>query len=153
MRPFSFILDNFLRGKEYYIPLRRLLDMLLSLSITSFLFQNIYFSYSLLDISDYKGIINFFMSGQFFVPLFLFLLVHFVCYLIAYGFFSFTTTIKTTMWREEIISYNISEKKLNKAGRMIKVNQVITFPEKINSSWFIQSYNAIKDGVSREQWD
>lgn len=71
-------------------------------------------------IESAKELKNFLLSGQFFIPLFLFLVVHLFCYIVNYGFFVLTTTSKTTKWREDIISHSISKKEFNRVGRAAK---------------------------------
>jgi len=77
MQPFADYLNDFFKGKSLYSPIVRALGVLLSASIASAMFKRRYFDYTLLDITDYKGIYRFFISGDFAVPLILFVVVHY----------------------------------------------------------------------------
>ncbi|MEP6676761.1 MAG: hypothetical protein ABJA78_16495 [Ferruginibacter sp.] len=85
----TFFFENYLRGKDVLPIVRRIVDPLLSLTISSTLFERFYFKYKWLDISDYKGILDFVVKGRFVVPLTLFVIVHFVIRFFTNLLFSF----------------------------------------------------------------
>lgn len=152
MQQFSFILDNFLRGRATYAPLRRILDVVFSLSIASFLFERFYFEYQWLDITDYKGIINFFIKGDFIVPFLLFLASHYLTYGIAFAFFTLSTTRKSTKWITRIIKFKLKKRDFADLTKKINNNPAIKMPVKLQSSWVINTYHALKESVNEEQW-
>ncbi len=147
MKQLSFILDNYLRGKATYGPVRRIVDILLSVSIASFLFEAFYFKYQLMDIGDYKSIINFFIKGHFIVPLLLSLLAHYVTYFIAYSFFSLSTTKKSTKWITGIVKFKLKKKDMESLTRKMNKNGVVNMPVKFEPSWIVETYLALKASV------
>ena len=77
MQNLGLIVADFLKGKSIYAPLRRVLSLLFTISIASYLFERFYGPYEWFDITDYKGIVDFLIKGDFFIPFSLFLIVHF----------------------------------------------------------------------------
>jgi hypothetical protein len=153
MQLFSFILDNYLKGRSTYAPLRRILDFLFSASITSFLFQKLYFKYHWLDITDYKGIIDFFINGNFFIPFILFLIVHFGTYFLAYGFFSLTTLHKSARWIKKVLRFRLKRKDISGIAKKVNKNPVVVLPWKLDATILLKYYNHIKKTVPAEQWE
>jgi|GEM_PF-1926752 hypothetical protein len=152
MKQLSFILDNYLRGKATYGPVRRIVDILLSVSIASFLFETFYFKYQLMDVSDYKSIIHFFVKGYFIVPLLLFLAAHYITYFISYSFFTLSTTKKSTKWITGIVKFKLKKKDMESLTRKMNKNGVVEMPVKFEPSWIAQTYIALKASVQPEQW-
>lgn len=152
MQPFSFIVDNFLKGKETYAPIRRILGMLLSISAASFLFETFYFRYQWLDITDYKGIVDFFIRGNFVIPLILFLFVHYMIYLAGTILFSLTINKKSTKWISEIVKLKIKKKDLDKLSKGMYKGSGVKLPFKVPQTWFVQIYLHLKNSIHERQW-
>ena len=55
--------------------LKRIFNILLVGSITSFLFVRAYFEYDIIDASNYQGLYQFFINGEFIVPFALFFII------------------------------------------------------------------------------
>jgi hypothetical protein len=55
---------------------RAFLNFVFVASITSFVFQRVYFNYHIIDIANYQLVFDFFVSGNFFIPLLLFLVTY-----------------------------------------------------------------------------
>jgi hypothetical protein len=151
MQPISTILDNFLRGRATYAPMRRVLNVIFSISIAAFLFKRFYFQYELLDISDYKGAINFLINGDFIVPLILFVISHYLTHFIGYIFFALTTTRKSTRWISKIVKIKIKKKDLEFNTAKINKTGLVKLP-KIDRSWIMDSYNLLKGILDDKQW-
>jgi len=77
MTRYLFFIEDYLRGKPVFSIISRMLNILFSISISSFFFEKFYFKYFWLDITDYKTILDFFIKGYFFVPFSIFIVVHF----------------------------------------------------------------------------
>ncbi len=152
MKQLSFLLDNYLHGKATFGPMRRILDMILSVSIASFLFEAFYFRYELMDISDYKSLINFFIKGYFIVPLLLFLSAHYCTYLISYSFFSLSTTKQSAKWITRIVKFKLKKKDMESVTRKINKNDLVDMPVKFEPSWIVKTYLDLKTSVQPEQW-
>lgn len=151
MKQLSFIVDNYLRGKATFGPVRQIVDILLSVSIASFLFEAFYFNYQLMDIGDYKNIINFFIKGHFIIPLFLFVAAHYITYFIAYSFFILSTTKRSTKWIIGIVKFRLKKKDMESLTRRMNKNMVVNMPVKFETSWMIEAYLALKASVQPDQ--
>jgi len=146
--------DDYLRGKEVYPPARRILNFLFSASITSFLFEKFYFKYQWMDISDYKGILNFFIKGDFFIPFSIFIIVHFGLWIFSSALFSVTMTLKSSKVLKNIINYRFTKKEqkdVRKAAKLINKNRVIQLPTPLTEEAFMGVYEHIKRTVPPEQ--
>jgi hypothetical protein len=152
MKQLSFIIDNYLRGKATYGPIRQIVDILMSMSIASFLFEAFYFKYQLMDIGDYKSIINFFIKGYFIVPLFLFLIAHYVTYFMAYSFFTLSTTKKSMKWITGIVKFKLEKKDIDSLKQKVSKSNIVDMPLKFEPSWIAETYIALKASVQPEQW-
>ena len=64
MKELLLYVSDYLKGKSIYSPVLRFLNFYLSASIASSIFKRFYFNYSLLDLTDYKGIYNYFIRGS-----------------------------------------------------------------------------------------
>jgi hypothetical protein len=69
-------------SKSTSSKLRGFLNFVFTASITAALFQSIYFKYEVYDITDYKVIVDFFLTGNFFIPFILFLIIYRITYYI-----------------------------------------------------------------------
>ena len=76
MNEVFFIAGDYLKGKSIYPAFRRILNLLLNISISSFIYEKCYGVYSWLNYNDYKGILTFFIKGNFFIPLSIFIVVY-----------------------------------------------------------------------------
>ena len=103
----SFIAD-FLNGKSIFTPLKRFLNILFSVCIASWIFRKMYFRYVLLDASDLKGIYHFLVSGEFIIPLMIFMVVHFSAGFLSRSVFELGTLYFSDRWRNRILRLQIS---------------------------------------------
>src|SRR5437867_1618468 len=76
MNQLFLVAADYLKGRPVYAPIRRGLNFLFIVSITSFIYQKFYGSYTWYDITNYKAILNFFINGDFFIPLSIYLIVY-----------------------------------------------------------------------------
>lgn len=109
MNEYFFVVGDYLKGKPVYPVIRRFLNLLFSTSLTSFLFENFYFKYTLYDITDYKSIFDFFINGSFFVPFSIFIIIHFFLDWISDGFFLIFSMRKSSEIVTEIYNYELNK--------------------------------------------
>lgn len=152
MQPFSFILDNFLRGKETYAPMRRVLNIIFSLSIASFLFETFYFRYEWMDLTDYKGFLHFFVDGDFIIPFILFLVAHYVTYFMGSLIFTLTTNKTSTKWISNIVKIKIKKRDLDNLTKRVYKNRALKLPFKVEQSWLVHTYLHLKQSIHARQW-
>lgn len=148
----NLILDNYLNGKATFGPIRRILDMIFSASIASFLFKRFYFNYQFLDITDYKGIFEFFLDGRFFIPLALFAFVHYGLYLISSIFFILTTTRQSRKWVQSIIRAKVTKKDITGTRKQLKKHAITRNYINLTPSWIADTYKILKESITQEQW-
>jgi len=74
----TFFFQNYLKGKDILPIIRRIFDPLLTIVISSYLFERFYFKYKWIDISDYKSILDFLFKGHFIIPVSIFIIVYLI---------------------------------------------------------------------------
>ncbi len=75
MKSLISISDDYLEGKSIQTRIKRILNIIFSCFITSFVYIKFYGSYQWYDYNDYKGILNFILDGKFIIPIALFYIV------------------------------------------------------------------------------
>lgn len=74
----NLLFQEYLEGKDgLFMKFSRLLSPLLSINICSFIWEKYFFKYQWMDITDYRVVLDFFLKGNFIIPLSLFIIVHF----------------------------------------------------------------------------
>lgn len=134
MNEYLFVVGDYLKGKPTYPVIRRLLNLLFSISLTSFLFKIFYFPYRLYDITDYKSIISFFIEGNFFVPFSIFIIIHYFLDWISEGFFALFTLRKSSEIVTEIYNYELNKYDYKSVLGKINNNPFIKMPINFNKS-------------------
>ena len=69
-------IEQYLKGKDVIRVIQRIFGPILTATITSHLLEKFYYKYNWIDISDYKGALNFIFKGGFIIPASLFIVVH-----------------------------------------------------------------------------
>jgi len=153
MDKYFFFIGDYLRGKPVYQPLSRILNLLFSISISSFLFEKFYFKYNLLDVTDYKGILDFLIKGQFVVPFAIFLIVH---YVLSYGsdmLFSIVTFRTVAKWQKYAYELEFTKRESKKILKKIYQNSFIELPQKMDTPTIIRWYKHIKTTTDISTWN
>jgi hypothetical protein len=150
MNQLTSLITDFLNGKSLFSPLTRTFNVLMSASITSWLFTRIYFPYSIIPFSDYRAIIHFFLNGDFFPPLMIFLIVHYSLGIIAETIFSLTILHYSSKWINKIIKYKTKIKDFDSTLKRIDEIPIMTMPVKINKPIFLKYFEYIKNSIKPE---
>lgn len=87
MQQFDLLLRQFLEGRSIYGPVRRVLNFVFTVSLTSYLYTRVYGPYRIYELSERDAIIGFFTSGTFIIPFSLFVIVYFLTQWVAALFF------------------------------------------------------------------
>jgi len=153
MKEFLFPIGDYLKGRPIYPVIRRILNVLFSVSIASFLFEKFYFKYNWLDISDYKGILSFFIKGYFVVPFSIFIIVHYIIDLFASFFFTWSTLKASTKLTKAAAQFELKREDATNLLNRINNNGVIEMPEELSEPILLKYYQYIKKEVSAEQWN
>jgi len=146
----SFI-NDYLQGKSIYHTVRRILNLVFSISISSFLFERFYFKYDWLDVTDYKGIINFFIKGNFFVPFCIFIVVHYLLEWLSYITYSLMTYVKSVKIQRWIYSLEFKRKDAKQISSFLNKNPFNSIPLKIDEQWFLKIYDHLVKTIPPEQ--
>jgi hypothetical protein len=149
---FQGYISNYLNGKPVSPVILKTIDITLTVSLTSILFQKVYFHYDILDITDYKGIIRFFTSGQFIIPFTLFFLIHFSIKAISSAIFTIAAHFISVKWLNRILTY---EFKLADVENFLNIpaNQKLpVVPLVLDSSFIFKTYSHIKKSKTEKQW-
>ncbi len=153
MKNYLFVVSDFLSGKPVYPVISRILHVLFSASIASFLFEKFYFHYHWLEISDYKGILDFFIKGYFVVPFTIYVVVHFSINLFSTALFSLLTFFKSATLLNRIHKFQLTKEESNAAIDKLNNNPVVEPPEKWTEPAFFKLYEHIKSNVPAAQWN
>jgi hypothetical protein len=149
---FKYVSD-YLTGRSIYSPIVRSLNFYLSASITSALFKWVYFNYTLIDITDYKGIYNYFIGGDFAVPLILFTLVHYGIGILSESLFYLLTFLISSKWTRLIFKIKVSKKRYYAVVKSLNNNPVFPRPLKIDKGVLIRYFEAFKNAIPQEAWE
>jgi ABC-type multidrug transport system fused ATPase/permease subunit len=143
---------DFLSRKSMFPVLRKGLNLLFCASITSYIFEKFYFKYSWLEITDYKGILNFFVKGNFIVPFSIFVVVFIATYFISYSSFAIPNYFKSTKWQRKIIEYKLSKSEATGQVQNIqsKIEDVTAF--KSSEKFLIGLYNYFKKTINQKEY-
>jgi hypothetical protein len=145
----SFI-DDYLNGKPVYPTARKLLSFLFSISITSFIFERLYFKYTLLEFTDYKGILDFFVKGYFFVPFCIYVIVHYSLDIVSDIAYNLMISIKADKWRRWIFKIKYKKSDSKKIIKAIVDNNPTPFI--LDERWLFSVYQQVTNNFSQEQW-
>lgn len=153
MDKYFFFVGDYLRGKSVYQPISRILSLLFSVSISSFLFERFYFKYDWLDVKDYKGILDFLIKGHFLVPFAIFLVVH---YVLSYGsdmLFTIITYRTVAKWQKYAYELEFTKRESKKIFKRINQNSFIELPQKLDTPTIIRWYKHIKSTTDVATWN
>lgn len=152
MNQFFFLVGDYLKGKSVYPSIRRVLNLLFSISITSFLFESFYFKYNWLDFTDYKNLLNFFIKGHFFVPFSLFIIIHACIDIFAEGVFTLSTLRNSSALLKKIINYEFKKEDYRNLLSTMNDNPVVEMPVEWNKSFIVKLFSHIKSSVPADAW-
>jgi hypothetical protein len=148
MNELQFILSDFIKGKSVYPPLRRILNFTLNTSISSFIYEFFYGPYQWLDFNDYKGILDFFIKGNFFIPFSIFIITYGVIEVSSVFSFKLFHHFKTLKHSRQIIASQLSKSdidhKLSEFEEKTKpVSQIALTKDKL-----IELYQVLKKEIT-----
>lgn len=149
---FSFI-NEYINGKPVYPVARRLLSFLFSLSITSFFFEKLYFNYQWINITDYKAILDFLIKGYFFVPLCLFVIVHYSLQGISLVFFTLMTVKKSSNLLKKLYAIEFKKTDSLRLIQSINDNPISASPFPFQESHFYELYQHLVTNIPKKQME
>ncbi|MCQ6957088.1 hypothetical protein [Mucilaginibacter aquariorum] len=141
------IANYILEGKPFYNKGRRFLNFLFLASITSFTYKWLIGNYEFLDIGNYKGIINFFIEGKFFIPLSIYASLYGVTELIGFLLFSVVTHIKLIKWKRKLMSEEFDDNMFKEGLDLILFMTRYLSVHNLSAKQMIKSYKENVKGV------
>jgi hypothetical protein len=113
------IANYILEGKPFHDKARRFLNFLFLVSVTSFTYRWLIGDYRFLDIGDYKGILNFFIEGKFFIPVSIYACLYGMTELFGFLLFSVITHIKLIQFKRKIMVTELDDETFKDGVEMI----------------------------------
>ncbi len=144
------IATHFIQGKPIYQPARRLLNLLLNISISSYFYIRWFGQYQWLDITDYKGILDFFVGGKFFLPFSIFIMVYVATEAVGYLIFKLLTHFWVLRNHRKLLTYSLTSEKIDNGVEGIGLASKIVVPEELTKEKLIKIYNEIAPEITPE---
>jgi len=144
------VASHFIQGKPIYQPLRRMFNLLLNVSIASYFYILWFGPYSWLDITDYKGILDFFIQGHFFLPFCTFLLAYVATETIGQILFALLTHFWSLRYQRKFLKYSLSSEEIDNGIERIGSISKIVVPEELTKEKLVSVYKEIAHEVTPE---
>ncbi len=141
---------DWLKGRSVYPALRRALNLIFTVIITSFFFERWFFKYEWLSFSDYKAILNFLVKGQFIAPLALFLLVYGMTQFISFILFNSLTFFQKIKYQRKIIYHELHREELVEGINSIRNIAKLFMPYNLTEEELTQFYYKLRPLISED---
>lgn len=153
MNEIFLIVGDYLKGKSIYSPARRVLNLLFNISIASFIYEKIYGQYSWLNYNDYKGILNFFIKGDFFIPFSIFIAVYCATQFFSIVIFETVNHFRTVKWIRSIIYFQVKKETIDSKVKELNKTSKTASPIRLTKSKMIDLYNHLRQYLTPEFYD
>lgn len=153
MNEIFIIAGDYLKGKTVYPAFRRILNLLFNISIASFIYEKCYGHYTWLNYNDYKGILDFFIKGSFFIPFSIFLVVFGVTQFLSITTFSLLNHFKTIKLTREILHYQFNKETVDEGLRELNKASKIVSPIRLTKNRMIEIYKELRTSITPEVFD
>lgn len=144
------IASHFIQGKPIYQPARRLLNLLLNVSISSYFYVLWFGQYQWLDITDYKGILDFFVGGQFFLPFSIFIMVYVATETIGYLLFMLTTHFWVLRKHRKLLKYSLTSEHVDIGADIVQTFSKVAVPEELTKEQLVKFYKELSPEITPE---
>lgn len=153
MNELFLFIGDYLKGKSIMPSIRRILNFLFNISISSYLFERIYGSYTWLNYNDYKGILDFFIKGNFFIPFSIFLVVYGITQFLSMILFLSINYFKAVKLTKEILEYQFKKELIDK--RINEINEVseIVSPIQLTKATLVSLYQNLRTHLTPEAFE
>lgn len=150
MKDLGAFLTAFLQGKTIYTPARRILNVLFSASITSYVFERTHGHYHWLDFQDYKAMLDFMIKGHFFIPFSLFIIVHYLTRWFAGLIFLLVVYLPTARMTREIVKHKVTRRSVRGiTNQVMKASKSIA-PIAITPELIGQMVDSMRASITQE---
>ena len=144
------VASHFIQGKPIYRPVRRMLNLLLNVSIASYFYIRCFGPYQWLDVTDYKGILDFFIQGKFFLPFSIFIVVYAITETFGYLLFKGLTHFWSLRNQRKLLQYSLTSKQIDNGIEGIGLASKAVVPEEMTKEKLVQFYNEIAPEITPE---
>lgn len=144
---------KFLKGQSIVPEARRILNLILNISIASHMYEYYYGSYTWIIFSDYKLILDFMIKGQFLIPLCFFIIAYLLTQFVSWCVFWFFVMWRLIKVKNRIIAYEY-DSTLEKIG-LLSVKKVTQYSirEDVDDEKMITFYHEIRTEIKPESFD
>lgn len=153
MNEIFIIAGDYLKGKSVYPAVRRILNLLFNISIASFIYEKCYGGYTWLNYNDYKGVLDFFVKGNFFIPFTIFIVVYAVTQFLSVAFFSALNHFKTIKITREILQYQFKKETVDERLKEITKASKYVSPIKLTKNTMISLYDQLRTQITPEAFE
>jgi len=153
MNEIFIIAGDYLKGKSVYPAFRRMLNLLFNISIASFIYEKCYGNYTWLNYNDYKGILDFFIKGKFFIPFSIFLVVYCTTQFLSIVFFNVLNHFKTIKITREILQYQFKKETVDEGLREIKKASKYVSPIRLTKNKMLEVYQEVRNHITPEAFE
>lgn len=153
MNEIFIIAGDYLKGKSDYPAFRRMLNLLFNISIASFVYEKCYGNYTWHNYNDYKGILDFFIKGNFFIPFSIFLVVYSLTQFLSIAFFGALNHFKTIKITREILQYQFKKETIDEGLKGInKVSKYVS-PIRLTKNTMLEVYQELRNHITLEAFE
>lgn len=153
MNEIFIIAGDYLKGKSVYPAFRRMLNLLFNISIASFVYEKCYGNYTWLNYNDYKGILDFFIKGKFFIPFSIFFVVYGTTQFLSIAFFSALNHFKTIKITREILQYQFKKETVDERLKEIKKVSKYVSPISLTKNKMLEVYQEVRNHITPEAFE
>lgn len=153
MNEIFIIAGDYLKGKSVYPAFRRMLNLLFTMSITSFVYHKCYGDYSWLNYNDYKGILDFFIKGTFFIPFSIYLVVYSLTQFFSIAFFGTLNHFKTIKITREILYYQFKKETIDERLQEINTASKYVSPIRLTKHTMLEVYQELRKHITPEAFE
>ncbi len=150
MNEIFIIAADYLKGKTVYPTFRRMLNLLFNISIASFLYEKCYGKYIWLNYNDYKGIFDFFIKGNFFIPFSIFVVVYSVTQFLSIAIFFVINHFKSLKVTRKILQYQFEKETVDKELDNVTRISDILIPESFTKDKMLSLYLEFRNQLTPE---
>lgn len=147
------IAGDYLKGKSVYPAVRRALNLLFNISVASFIYEKCYGKYSWLNYNDFKGVLNFFVKGNFFIPFSIFIVVYAVTQFLSIVSFTALNHFKTIKIMKEIMQYQFKKETIDERLKEITEASKYVSPIKLTKNSMISLYEELRTQITPEAFE
>lgn len=138
------LVSNYIDGKPTFPAIRRILNVLFNLCI-SFFFLELYLGQQeWFSILDYKKIIDFFVRGYFFIPLVIYVAVHYSIVFIAMIFFEFLGFFYSKKMQSKILNVEYNPGEISQTISKVQDVSKMVVPVELTPKIIEKVYQEIK---------